>query len=295
MRRYPFLALALALAACGDDSDDPIPPERMAIEILRGDHFRDTVYLGGPARAVGAVVYEPVAVGELEVSPEPLVARFGERLTQPSASLTGPSFATLPANTTADWVIVDEDGYPITDGRCGRPVNTTTIPASDGTTTNYWQRPRKAGTCYMRLQGVVDGQPYVDTVFTRVFLPGPLVPTRPFEMSCFLPISEDGTHQVGDVITCRGGDDANGNPTDQYRVEAIADWLEPIGGEFGTPEARSARVLRTPAIGETATLRLYDAQDDLIIEVVGTVKEAKWTYYPTGYVGTGWRLHVYLP
>src|SRR5690606_12896085 len=79
LRRVSVLALALALAACGDDGDDPIPPERMAIEILRGDNFRDTVYLGRPAQAVGAVVYEPVALGELEVSPEPLVAKFGER------------------------------------------------------------------------------------------------------------------------------------------------------------------------------------------------------------------------
>src|SRR5690606_20107623 len=69
LRRVSVLALALALAACGDDSDDPIPPERLAIEILRGDGFRVTVCLGGPARAVGAVVYEAVEVGELEVWP----------------------------------------------------------------------------------------------------------------------------------------------------------------------------------------------------------------------------------
>ncbi len=277
LRRVSVLALALALAACGDDSDDPIPPERMAIEILRGDNFRDTVYLGGPARAMGAVVYEPVAVGELEVSPEPLVAKFGERLIQPSSSLTGPSFATLPPNTTADWVVVDHEGNEILDGRCGRPVNTTTIPASDGTTTNYWQRPRKAGTCYMRLQGVVNGVPYVDTVFTRVFLAGPpVVPAGWITFGggrvCAPDLTLDGME-----MRVHGFIDANGNPTEQYRVEGVGTWIETVSTEFGTFESRHVRVVGTPALGDTATVRVYDALGNLVADMLATLIEGPCT------------------
>src|SRR5690606_32998446 len=117
---------------------------------------------------------------------------------------------------------------------------------------NYWQRPRKAGLCYMRLQGVVDGVPYVDTVFTRIFLAGPPLVPPGWRAWGYIPDCQEKPSPDGYEALIIDFADANGNITEQWRIEGVGTWIETVSTEFGTEAARRLRIVGTPSYGDTA-------------------------------------------
>lgn len=269
--------LTLALVACGDDV---IPAEDLALTIISGDQVEDTVHIDPAAASSQAITV--AAVGDLEVSPIPMVVEFGPAEAATSASVlpTGVSAAVLPAGTVADWVVVDADGQPITDGSCGRPVNVTTIPDGDTRrTVNNWQRPLESGTCWMRVQGMIGDLTHVDTVFERTFNAGPLIIGPDFRWRASRTYLDGGRSITGDKATFGGVfGDANGNPTNHFRVEAEGSWISTVSTEFGTLESRQVRVDTLAAeIGDTATVRFYDDAGILLCDCSATLVEAGWT------------------
>lgn len=298
------LALALTLAACSD-SEPVIPADDLALSIVSGDGIEDTVHIDPAAANASAARLASLSpgvpvygVGELEVSPVPMVVEFGADVATASASITAPggvSLDVLPSGTTADWVIVDRDGQPVTDGSCGRPVNVTTIPDPDThETANNWQRPLKSGTCYMRVQGMVGSESVVDTVFTRTFLPGPPAGGPNFHASANRETTHDSLGYVtgftGDIATFGAVYDANGNfGVYAYRVEAAGSWIQTVGGAFGTDSARAVRVDTLAAsYGDTATVRFYGAGDVLLCDCLATLAETVVGDSRNGFSGRTW-------
>jgi len=175
LRRVFVLALALALAACGDDEPDVLDPQDLRIVIVRGDGQVSEVAPAGPSADVVMSVRYDKTPDPSTVLPDTLVAR----ITGPeaSASLTGPSFAVLPPNTVAY--------FAVTENGCGSAWIPSAIPDSDGYVRTLWELPTKlpgvrwyaegwGRMCEMEVRVLVDADFVTDTIFRAFFTPGPV-------------------------------------------------------------------------------------------------------------------------
>src|SRR5690606_6716850 len=112
MRRYPFLALAFALAACGDDGPSVARPDQLALQIVRGD--RQVARVADAPASQGVAGYSLAATVPDNILPEPLVARIVIDGQSPSAVLSpgdplGPNFALLPQGTAVTFRVIQPD------------------------------------------------------------------------------------------------------------------------------------------------------------------------------------------
>src|SRR5690606_1267397 len=166
-------ALALALAACGDDEPDVLDPQDLRIVIVRGDGQVSEVAPAGPSANVVMSIRYAETPDPSTVLPDTLVARITGP--QPSASLTGPSFAVLPANTMAHV-------RPVLDQGCGEPWVSSAIPDEDQEVRTLWVRPavlsrdalgwhngQWGALCEMEVRVTVANEFVRDTVFWALF------------------------------------------------------------------------------------------------------------------------------
>jgi len=174
LRRVSVLALALALAACGDDGPSVARPDQLALQIVRGD--RQVARVADAPASQGVAGYSPAATLPDNILPEPLVARIVIDGQPPSAALSpgdplGPSFAVLPPGVAVTFRVIQPDDPK---GRhCGASFLDSSVPDDSGYVTTFWQRGTYAGECRMEVRLVVDATPRIDTVFVATFEPGP--------------------------------------------------------------------------------------------------------------------------
>src|SRR5690606_33157680 len=170
MRRYPFLALAIALALVACSEADPIqPPEEEPAPEPRPatiDMMRVVKISGDQAAQVppAGVAADLVAASTMPAwTSEPLVARV--RIVQPQASSAADSMY-VPAGTLVHWRV--QDG-------CGELFSQTTATDDSAYTYNRWAPGTKAGTCTVQAGRLVNGNIVIDTTWTMKVLPGPSV------------------------------------------------------------------------------------------------------------------------
>ena len=174
MRRVSVLALALIIAACGDDGPSVARPDQLALQIVRGD--RQVARVADAPASQSVAGYSPAATLPDNILPEPLVARIVIDGQPPSAALSpgdplGPSFAVLPPSTAVTFRVIQPDDPK---GRhCGTSFLDSGVPDDSGYVTTFWERGTYAGECRMEVRLVVDATPRIDTVFVATFTPGP--------------------------------------------------------------------------------------------------------------------------
>lgn len=163
LRRLAVLALAVAVAACGDDGPATIDPADARVQIVSGD--RQTARVPSPAPQ-GALV--PTAVVGEALLPEPLVVRVVDGAGSISAaiSIAGPSAAIVPAGTALHWRVVESG--------CGWPYGATTLTDDSAYSVNRVIIGTTARECSVEVGRVLrDGEIVVDSVFRYTLLPGP--------------------------------------------------------------------------------------------------------------------------
>lgn len=266
LRRVSVLALALIIAACDRGTDDGGPSyadvRKAKIHILAGDG------------QVAPVATSPERAGDLaprlqggaeeayDLFPDVLEVWVGAGM-----RLMGEPVA---PGTDVHWIVRDEG--------CGRPVGQTTSTDADGRAVNRWIRGTRARECRMDVCRILsDGALACDTTFVAVQeASDPVVNPYTFRATARQKEYVPGVGFTGELFEFSGLYDQYGNLTKKFRVEAVGSWLEHAGGEFGSPESRSVRLIGAPSIGDTATVRFYNAFGDLLIDAIAELREAVW-------------------
>jgi len=261
-RTIALLLLATLLAACGDDKPDVLDPQDLRIVIVRGDGQVAEVAPAGPSADVVMSIRYAETPDPSTVLPDTLVAR----ITGPeaSASLTGPSFAVLPANTMAHF-------RPVLDQGCGEPWVSSAIPDENQEVRTLWVRPtvlsrdalgwhngQWGALCEMEVRVTVAHEFVRDTVFWALFTPGPIA-VNWFAQRREINISNQVRFSHYYVTDIHG----NSIP---YAFESDCDCLE-IGGTI--EDFPSHRTLSVAQIG-SGMFRVVTADGSAIAE--GTVE-----------------------
>ena len=266
LRRVSVLSLALALAACGDDPAEPRYADinKARVHILAGDSQIAPVATS-PERA-GNLAPRLQGGGGVEEAydlfPEVLEVYVGVG-TLASGDPVAPG-------TDVHWIVRDEG--------CGRPVGQTTRTDENGRAVNRWIRGTRARECHMDVCRILgDGALACDTTFVAVQeASDPVVNPYTFRATARQKEFVPGVGFTGDLFEFSGLYDRYGNPTKKFRVEAVGSWIEHAGGDFGSPESRSVRLIGAPSLGDTATVRFYNALGDLLIDAIATLREGSW-------------------
>src|SRR5690606_35160406 len=265
LHRVSVLALVLALAACGDDEPDVLDPQDLRILIVRGDgQVSEVAPSPYPSADVVMSVRYAKTPDPSTVLPDTLVARITGP--QPSVSLTGPSFAVLPANTMAHF-------RPVLDQGCGEPWISSAIPDENQEVRTLWVLPtvlswdalgwhngQWGARCEMEVRVTVANEFVRDTVFWALFTPGPIARTifRSGKTLIFNNKTPFRPH-LNDVS------DWYGNPI-PWAFEVDCDCLEVLGTIENFPSRRELRVV---GLG-SGTVRVIVADGSAIAE--GTVE-----------------------
>lgn len=226
LRRLAVLALAVAVAACGRDDDpanDVAAIDQMRVVKVRGDQSSQ-VPPAGPSQSLGVRYAQ---VGTDGYTDEPLVARV--EATEPQASLTGPSFAVVPAGTPVHWHLSDG---------CGKLFGATTETDDTAYTLNRWAPGTKAGACQAAAGRILsDGSIVLDATWELEVLPGPTVEPRFGGPGLPDSVAAGDTLDLSLLIT--GGWDAHQNPTSVEQAVADLD----AGAAWGEA-AQSGQICR---------------------------------------------------
>lgn len=264
LRSRSLIALAViaALAACGDDEPDVLDPQDLRIVIVRGDGQVSEVAPARPSADVVMSIRYAETPDPSTVLPDTLVAHITGP--QPSASLTGPSFAVLPANTMAHF-------RPVLDQGCGEPWVSSAIPDENQEVRTLWVRPTKlalsamgwhdgqwGALCEMEVRVTVANEFVRDTTFWALFTPGPIA-VNWFAQRRKINVINPVTY-YHDYVT-----DIHGNSI-PYAFVTDCDCLE-IGGTI--EDFPSHRTLRVAQIG-SGIFRVVTADGSAIAE--GTVE-----------------------
>lgn len=265
LRRVSVLALALALAACGDDPAEPRYADinKARVHILAGDS------------QIAPVATSPERAGNLVPrlqggGVEEAYDLFPEVLEVYVGAGTLASGDPVAPGTDVHWIVRDEG--------CGRPVGQTTSTDASGRAVNRWIRGTRARKCHMDVCRILsDGALACDTTFVAVQEAGdPVVNPYTFYATATQKDFVPGVGFTGDLYEFFGLYDRYGNSTKKFRVEAVGSWLEHAGGDFGSPESRSVRLIGAPSLGDTATVRFYNAAGDLLIDAIAELREGSW-------------------
>src|SRR5690625_1350338 len=236
-RTLCLMTLTLIVGACSDS--DPGPSRLDIDEVRIAKVSGDQAAIAGtsqatPLHSVSASPRFAVTAGQTW-TPEPLVGRI-ETVGARTSGISGPSM--LPPDMLAHWHLPEE---------AGRLLAASTPPDDSLHIVNRWAPSTRAGEYTAVARRILaDGTIHEDARWTLVVEPGALSDQNQRVWAQGSPVAYAMSRTPSDTVATFGWCSARDRYSNciPYRLEATG-WLQVIGSEAGTEEARTVVLLDT--------------------------------------------------